>query len=52
MTTSVMIVVGVVLEDIARHVVNQQLKCHLLNRACVLMIRSVLIYAGVVSVDI
>ena len=52
MTTSVMIVAGVVLVDIDGHVVNCQLKCHMLNTACVLVITSVVIYVGVVLVDI
>ena len=37
---------------VARHVVNRQHKCHMLNMACVLMTAFVLIYAGVISVDI
>lgn len=52
MTTSVVTVVGVVLVDIDGHVVNRQLKCHMLNTTCVLMITSVVIYVDVVLVDI
>ena len=37
---------------IARHIVNHRIKCHVLNTVSVLMITSVVIYVGVVLVDI